>query len=152
VSALPRQTYRTEQHAVAEQEVASAFATWAHANELKIGSDPNDLEKSRVDRLLYRGNVVAFFEIKTSTYAFGECPFFRIGRRKVVELQTLHSIVRVPVLIVVRFGCGTIAYLDVTLEHSIVENWGRDDRGDSGDREQAASFQWPQFRIFHEVS
>jgi hypothetical protein len=144
---LPRQTYRTTTHAIAEQEIADALAKWANARQLKIGADPDDQQKSRIDRVLYRDYVVAFAEIKTCRYVFREIPHFTIGRRKVIELRTLQSIVRVPVLIVVRFGCGTLGYLDVTLDHWIVENWGRDDRGDTADREQGARFEWTQFKI-----
>lgn len=140
---LPRQTYRTAEHAASEDEISAAFAQWARADQLKIGVDDPDKQKSRVDRLLYRETVVAFFEVKTCGKPAGS---WITSRRKIEELRKLYSIVRVPVLVVVRFACGVIAYLDVNAPYEVIADWGRSDRNDPADREAGARFQWGQFK------
>jgi hypothetical protein len=141
--ALPRQTYRTESDGENEERIAELFAQWARAKQLKIGKDDPDKQKPRIDRLLYRQHVVAFFEIKTCSYAWGYWSRgWCTGRAKVELLRQLASIVRVPVLLVVEFDYGTLGYVDVNTEYAEIADFGRDDRADRADREPGALFNW----------
>jgi hypothetical protein len=146
---LPRQTYKTEKDALSEESIAADFAEWTGAEQLKIGNDPTDRQKSRVDRAFYRGKeIVAFAEIKNyPRYAFGQIPYWTLSLKKVETMQALQAIVRVPVLFILGFNDGTIAFFDVTkAKFDRVEKFGRDDRGDPADYEPGARFQWSQFK------
>jgi hypothetical protein len=144
---LPRQTYKTEAHAEAERRIADIFGKWTRSRTLRIGTDDADKLKSRCDRLAYRDDtVVAFFEIKTTIYKFGELPDYRVSRRKIHRLRALQDITQVPVLLVVEFAKEEIYYLDVTTEYTVVPNFGRSDRNDAADIEEGAAFEWSYFK------
>jgi hypothetical protein len=144
---LPRQTYKSETDDENEMRIAELFAQWAKAKQLKIGKDDPDKQKPRVDRLLYRNHVVAFFEIKTCSYAWGYWSRgWCTGRAKVELLRQLAGIVRVPVLLVIEFGDGVLGYVDVTTEYAPIENFGRDDRDDVADHEPGALFNWAKLK------
>jgi len=149
---LPRRTYKTAEHEEDETRIAEVFARWAKAGQLKIGIDFPDRQKSRIDRLLYRNQaVVAFFEVKTTGYTFG---YFDggwcTGLKKVEACRELRGLVCVPVLLVVEFLCGRIAYVDTAAEVRIRDGFGRKDRDDAADIVRAACFDWKQFRTIRE--
>lgn len=146
--ALPRQTYRTPDDEWDEYLIAERFALWANASQLKFGTDPIDRQKSRIDRLLYRQDtVVALFEVKRRSMEFRQTPAGWItGRRKVEDCRAAAAIFRLPVLLVVEFGCRTVAYLDTATDHTVVPDWGRNDRNDPADREAGARFSWDKFK------
>lgn len=146
---LPRQTYKTEEHERIETAIAERFATWTRCQHLKIGFDPIDKQKARIDRAFYRdGHIIGFAEIKTRNAAFGAFPSgWCVSLKKVDACRVLASIVRVPVLLIVGFSDDTIAYLNCQQEFERQENFGRDDRGDEADREIGARFQWSQFKV-----
>ena len=144
---LPRETFKTEAHAAVERAVADYVAQWASARYLKIGTDDPNREKSRIDGLFYRDVVVAFAEIKSCSRRFGEGEGWTTGRKKVMAAQDLFKIVRVPVVLVVQFGCGTIAYVDSSVMHEVIEPWGRRDRNSPGDLEPGARFSWSQMHV-----
>ena len=144
---LPRQTYKSETDDENEMRIAELFAQWAKAKQLKIGKDDPDKQKPRVDRLLYRNHVVAFFEIKSCSYAWGYWSRgWCTGRAKVELLRQLAGIVRVPVLLVIEFGDGVLGYVDVTTEYAPIEDFGRDDRDDVADHEPGALFNWAKLK------
>lgn len=148
---LPRQTYITPAQRAAEAAVASLVGRWAGAKWLKIGDDPDDEQKTRVDGLFYRGStVVNFSEIRTCRFIFGEPGWKKhdgwiIGRKKVVRLRRLYTIVQVPCFIIVRFGCGTIGAVNSATDFDIIPKFGRSDRGDAADWEVGALFKWRDF-------
>jgi hypothetical protein len=144
---LPRQTYKTDEHARIEQEIAERFARWAKGEQMRIGLDARDKQKPRVDRIFIRDNYVrGCFECKSSSVNFGHGNTWVTGIRKVRSLRQVHDLLAVPVLIVVKFGCGTIAFVDSADDFSILRGWGRADRNDPGDAEDGARFLWSQFR------
>ena len=147
--ALPRQTYKTTEHDQIEREVARRFAKWTRSTSLKIGTDPHDKQKARVDRAFCRGgNIVAFAEIKSCSAEFGtRHTGWAVGLDKVESCRALFQVVRVPVLIIVKFGCGTVAYLDCNTEFERIERFGRSDRNDPVDYEVGARFQWSRFKV-----
>lgn len=145
---LPRQTFKTAAHAAVECAVADYVAQWAKAKWLKIGTDDPDRQKPRVDGLFYRDRVVAFAEIKSCSRPFRNPPEgWTTGRKKVLTLQDLFKIVRVPVIILVRFGCATVAYIDSDEIHEVIYPWGRGDRNSLGDIEDGARFPWSAMHV-----
>jgi hypothetical protein len=148
---LPRQTYKTAADDAAEAEIARIFAARCNMAQLKIGDDPHDDMKSAIDRLVFSDAVVrGFFEAKTCTYRFEDPDLeagWTIGVSKILAGRALHKIVRLPVVIVVRFSCATIAWIDVHRDYTLIPKWGRRDRNDPADIEDGARFQWRQFKI-----
>ena len=148
--ALPRQTYKTENHDRIEEEVADRFALWTNSVHLKIGTDPAERMKSAIDRLFYRNTtVLAFAEIKSSSYEFESERLPRgwsVGADKIEAGRRLGEIVRVPVYMIVRFAGDEIVFFDMREAFERHPNFGRDDRGDAADRELGARFKWTQFR------
>jgi hypothetical protein len=146
---LPRETFKSAADSEAENEIAQIIARWTKTTYLPIGFDPPDKQKSRIDGAFARdGHIVAFAEIKTRTCRFREYPDFRVSATKVTEGRALYEIVRVPVLLIVRFGCGTIGYLDVSqTPYQTVPNFGRYDRNSPGDIEEGAAYQWEDFKL-----
>lgn len=144
---LPRQTYKTHEHARIEQEIAEL---WAHAwglDQMRIGLDDPNKQKPRVDRAVIRDeHIVAFAEIKSSSVNFGKGDGWITGARKITNLRSIQKLFAVPVVMVVRFGCSTIAHIDVTHQCRLVRGWGRVDRGDPGDAEDGAEFSWHDFK------
>jgi hypothetical protein len=141
---LPRQTYKTDDDARIEQEMAEHFARRAGMQQMRIGLDQRDRQKPRVDRILHDDRYVrGFFECKSSSTKWGNGEGFITGTRKLKNLRDLYGLVRVPVVMLVRFGCKTIAYFNVKKRpHRIVRNWGRFDRGDPGDIEHGELYLW----------
>jgi hypothetical protein len=145
---LPRQTYKTHEHARIEQEIAELWARAWQLEQIRIGVDDPDKQKPRVDRVVIKDeHVVAFAENKSSSVPFGKGDGWITGIRKITNLRKLYDVVRVPVLMVVRFGCGTIAHIDIMKPFQLVRGWGRHDRGDPGDVEDGCRFAWDDFKV-----
>ena len=153
MSELPRPTFKTEADTVAELTVADVVAQWANAQYLKIGKDDPDQEKPRIDGLLYRdGRVVVFLEIKSRSCRFGAYPDgWIISEKKVIALRSLHNIVRVPVVLIINFACGTIAYVNTAEIYRRVERFGRFDRNSPGDIETGACYAWQQLKAIRKA-
>jgi hypothetical protein len=151
---LPRQTFKSAADLEIEQCVGNALSDWARANYLHIGHDDAARQKSRIDGLLFRHrHVVAFAEIKSSSYPFRQqFTGWITALKKVMAARELHSVVRVPVIIVVRFGCGTIAYVNHDDPFERVESWGRHDRNCPGDIETGARFLWSTMKLILDLS
>jgi hypothetical protein len=141
---LPRQTYLDGSDAELEEWTARFFADRYRARQFKIGVDNPDAEKPRIDRVLVRADrVTAFFEVKgCPRHEWGYGIGWATGVRKVISLRTLHGIVRVPCLFVVKFACDTVGWVDVMEGYRTLSDWGRSDRNDPGDREPGAEFGW----------
>lgn len=150
-TALPRQTYMKPEDAAREQRLAELFAQQRHMGQLKIGVDDPDKMKPRIDRLLHSDGIVrCFFEAKGCPgYDFRAFPTdgWVTGKRKTAELRNLYNIVRVPVLYLVEFQCGTVAFVDVMKEYVEMPGFGRSDRGDLADAEGGTQYQWGDFRV-----
>lgn len=149
IDVLPRETFKSAADRELELAVAGRIERWANAKYLHIGPDDPERQKSRIDGLFYRDDtVVAFAEIKSCSYVFGSLPNgWTTSEKKIASARALYQIVRVPVLLVLRFACGTVAYLDVNEPYVRIEPWGRSDRNSSGDVETGARFQWRQMKI-----
>ena len=131
-------TYETPANEKAEAEIADLFAAYFRATHIKFPV------LARVDRLFSRGAIA---------FALGECkdrdnPFgsydggWNVSRAKVERLRYLRETLHVPTLFIVRFSCGTVAYIDASKQYKPIERWGRYDRGDDGDQEPGAQFDW----------
>lgn len=150
MSALPRQTYRTDADAQAENEIAEFVASAWRCQQLKVGIDHPDRMKSKVDRALHDGTTIkCFFEAKGYRYRFRGDYVFGVTRSKIVALRDLSTITALPVLFVARFSCGTVAYFDVTIPFE-PGTISRSDRGDAADSSPAARYAWDAFKIVRE--
>jgi hypothetical protein len=139
-----RPTYESAADGFKEDVVATLFAKYANAQQLKIGQIG---QHAHVDRLLYRDcRVIAFFEIKNRNGGFSDYETWIISEKKIEELRRLKTIVCVPVFVVFHFSRGdTIAYIDVDTPYQPQSNFGRYDRGDPHDVEAGAAWAWDQF-------
>jgi hypothetical protein len=150
---LPRETFKRAHDAALEDEVARVLEQWAKATYLHIGPDDPDKRKSSIDGLLFREDtVVAFTETKGNGRWFGGHPTWTTSARKVGYARQVHAIMRVPVLMVVRFACGTIAYVDALQPYRLWKNWGRHDRGSPGDIEDGAEFDLSLMKVIRRAT
>ncbi len=151
--ALPRQTFKTEEHTSVERMVAEFICQrngpeWTYA---AIGSDHPDREKSRVDgAFLKNGVITCFAEIKGCGRRWSDITDWTVAEKKVVAAQELFAIVRVPVLFIVRFNCGTIARLNALSNFTRIPNWGRTDRNSPGDVEVGARYRRELLTVMRE--
>jgi hypothetical protein len=149
---LPRQTYNNQEAADREARLAEIFAIKTGHNQLKVGVDDPNKMKPRIDRAFYRDGVLkGFFEAKgCPRMPFGSGAGWTTGQRKTKKLRELFDTVRVPVLYLVEFSCGTIAYVNVTRDVEMVPGFGRFDRGDQADAEGGTRYKWSDFTKIRE--
>jgi hypothetical protein len=144
---LPRQTYKTGEHARIEQEIAELWARAWNVEQMRIGLDDPNKQKPRCDRAVIKDeHIVGFVEVKSSSSIFGKGDGWITGVRKITNLRRIHELFAVPVVMAVKFKCGTIAHIDVMKPYQLVRGWGRGDRGDPGDAEDGARFAWSDFK------
>lgn len=150
---LPRRTLRTKEDGEREDAIAKRFACAFGVTQVKIGADDPDKQKPRIDRAFVRDNtLVGLAEIKAHLrYGFRECAKFVVSKAKIEHGRSINLLLRVPVLLVIEFRCGTLAWINVAQPYEIWENWGRRDRGDPADLEAGACFSWSQFTIVKEA-
>ncbi len=142
---LPRQTFRSAADAALEEEVAIYLESQWHYTYAKLGKDDPNRQKSRIDGLFHcDGTVMNFVEIKGCGRRFDD-PFLErngwlTAEKKVFAARTLYEIVRLPILIIVHFQCGTIAHLNAASPYTRIASGGRTDRDSPGDLEPMACF------------
>lgn len=127
-----RAIYETKQDIQRERSVAEKLAELWQAQARHLPRlYPVDVA------MLRNGRVVAFLEIKNRTRPYTDFSrFYRISLHKYVEMTKLKATTDLPVLLVVRFGCGTIAYRQTELnDKPTVVYSGRVDRNDPADLE-----------------
>jgi len=146
--ALPRATLLTDEDAKREEAIAERFATWMGVTQVKIGKDLPDRQKPRLDRAFIRDGrtLVGLGEVKAHLkYRFAECAKFVVSKAKIEHGRSVNLLLRVPVLLVIEFACGTLAWLDVRSDYVTWHEWGRHDRNDPADIEDGACFTWERF-------
>jgi hypothetical protein len=149
---MPRPTYESDKDRENERQIAAAFAMWSKTTAVKMNGDYAPIDHAFIrqitDPLLRL--VVALAECKDRSHRFNLHDTWKVSARKIERMRHIKEILKLPVYCVVRFGCGTIAWLDPCRAYTPEENWGRDDRGDPADKETAACFKWDQFGIIKE--
>ena len=144
---LPRQTYKTSEHARIEQEIAELWARAWNVEQMRIGLDDPNKQKPRCDRVIIKDeHIVGFLEIKSSSSIFEKGDGWITGIRKITSLRKIHELLAVPVVMAVKFGCSTIAHIHVMKPYGLVRGWGRGDRSDPGDVEDGVRFGWDDFK------
>lgn len=133
-----------------ERQIAEAFAMWSKTTAVKMGGDYAPLDHAFIRQLSDIRLVVALGECKERSHRFNVFDTWKVSAKKIEILRHIKEVLKLPVYCVVRFGCGTIAWLDPCRAYVPDENWGRDDRGDANDKERAACFKWNQFKVIKE--
>jgi hypothetical protein len=133
-----------------EQEVADTVAAKLDLRHYKIGFGKlGCLDRAFCDDW----RIVFLAEIKVRSVVFGHLfqgsggEGLSISEQKIIDARTIGSKMAVPVKLIYRFGCGTIAMLDVMTWYDLHLWFGRRDRFDARDIEVGAQFAWSDFEV-----
>jgi hypothetical protein len=125
-----RPAYETVADAWNERKVAEHVARkWSCDFEKMPVAYPVDYGFVRDDKLLF------IAEIKCRTIPRKKYPTYMISAKKVADARSIASTLSVPALLVVRWSCGSIRWINMNTDPVSVRWGGRADRDDSNDKE-----------------
>ena len=141
-----RPIYETEEDLEKEERLALAFAQ-------KYGAEAHKLPALYPLDYSYTkdGSVVAFIEIKIRTNSFAAYPTYMIGLSKITSARNIHITTGLPVLLAVKWGCGTVGFIDVNAPFENLTMGGRTDRNDEADIEPVVHWNMEAFTIVHQA-
>ena len=141
-----RPIYETEKDLEKEERLALAFAQ-------KYGAEAHKLPALYPLDYSYTkdGSVVAFIEIKIRTNSFAAYPTYMISLSKITSARNIHIATGLPVLLAVKWGCGTVGFIDVNSPFENLTMGGRKDRNDEADIEPVVHWSMEAFTIVYQA-
>jgi hypothetical protein len=141
-----RPIYETEEDLQKEERLALAFAQ-------KYGAEAHKLPALYPLDYSYTkdGSVVAFMEIKIRTNSFAAYQTYMISLSKITSARNIHITTGLPVLLAVKWGCGTVGFIDVNAPFENLTMGGRTDRNDEADIEPVVHWNMEAFTIVHQA-
>jgi hypothetical protein len=94
-----------------------------------------------------QGKVEGFAEIKVRTHKCGTFSTYILSAMKLANAKMLMTATGKDVILIVKWSCGSIGFLDLSTPPDSIEWGGRNDRNDSQDQEPVVHWNLNHFQF-----
>jgi hypothetical protein len=138
---MSRPTYQSTGDLEREDDVRAMVMMWGKCDAVRTPTH------AAIDIIMHREQtIVAVAEIKCRGNTMLQYPDYSIGHQKMLNLQMTGELLCVPALLVVRWSCGALGYIDASTKPIALQEGGREDRNDPKDQEIMAHYDLQDFR------
>ena len=140
---MSRPIYETKQDREKENELAQRVSElWGVKAKANPRQYPIDYTFLNAD-----GGIEGFAEIKIRTHKCGTFSTYIISAMKLTNARMLSKATGLDVILIVKWSCGSIGFIDMATEADRIGWGGRSDRNDSQDQEPVVHWDLEHFQF-----